>query len=794
MTQMPELIPSDHPFLAGGGEMGKLIRSVNWAKTPIGDPDRWPEPLRLAVSIMLSTPFPMYIAWGKEYIQLYNDGYRPILGSSKHPQAMGISTQETFVEIWETIGPMFDDVMKGEAVGFPDFMLPLDRNGFVEECFFDFSYSPIRFADRSVGGVLVTVIETTENKKNLALLRKSEQHLTNIIHHAPVAIANLAGKELVIDSANDKMLGLWGKTSSIIGKPLAVALPELNGQPFLDILAHTFESGEVYVGNEAKSTMEHAGELREGYFNFIYQPIKNDVGITESITVVASEVTELIRTRKELEAAYEQSRLSKQAAMLGTFDLDLVNGTMEWDERCRTLFGISHQQQVNYEHDFVKGLHPEDRDRVINLIADVMNKSKSNGDYDVEYRTVGVEDAAIRWVRAKGKAYFDQQDQPVRFIGSVLEMTDQKQAEELMKESVERQARLASIVDTSDDTILSKTLQGIITSWNKAAERMFGYSEGEAVGRHISLIIPADRLNEEEYIISQISQGNKVDHFETKRITKDGRMIPISLSISPIKDGNGNIIGASKIARDISQQQAEKEERLRLYEQVKALNEKKDEFIGLASHELKTPLTSINGYLQILSRIEVEGQGKLFIQKTLQQVNRLTGLVNDLLDVSKIEAGKLQLNIQPTDIRNLVDDAIELLRHFNTKYEIYVSTEVTQLKINIDSQRVEQVLINLLSNAIKYSPENYRIDVILIQEGEQVRIGVKDYGIGIPQHKINEIFSRFYRVEEVNPNISGLGIGLYISQEIVTRHGGVIQVESELGKGSTFWVTLPMNN
>lgn len=773
--------------------MGELIRSVNWGATPIGHPDTWPEALRLAVSIMLSTPFPMYIAWGKEFIQLYNNGYRPILGASKHPRAMGISTRETFAEIWETIGPMFDGVMNGDAVGFPDFMLPLDRNGYVEECYFDFSYSPIRFADRSVGGVLVTVIETTENKKNLTLIKKSEQHFKNIIHQAPVAIANLTGKELLVESANDKMLDLWGKGPSIIGKPLATALPELDGQPFLEILAHTFETGEPYIGNEAKSTMEHAGELREGYFNFIYQPIKDINGFTQSITVVATEVTELVQTRKELEAAYEQSRLSKQAAMLGTFDLDLVKGTMVWDERCRTLFGISHLDEVSYEHDFVQGLHPDDKDRVLTVIADVMNKFKCNGDYDVEYRTIGVEDGAVRWVRAKGKAYFDHQDKPVRFIGSVLEITDQKQAEERVKESFEKQARLASIVDTSDDTILSKTLKGIITSWNKAAERMFGYSEAEAVGRHISLIIPAARLNEEEYIIGQISQGNKVDHFETIRVTKDGREIPISLSISPIKDEKGNIIGASKIARDISQQLAEKQERLRLYDQVKALNEKKDEFIGLASHELKTPLTSIHGYLQILSRMKIEGQGKIFIEKTLQQVNRLTGLVNDLLDVSKIEAGKLQLNIQVTDIRNLVDDAIELLKHFNTKYEITLRTEVTQLKVGLDRERIEQVLINLLSNAIKYSPGNFRVEVELLCEPEYIRIGVRDYGIGIPPDKLAHVFSRFYRVEEISPNISGLGIGLYISHEIVTRHRGEIRVESELEKGSTFWVTLPIN-
>jgi len=147
----------DIKFLNGGGEMGELIRSKDWSKTPIGPPGTWPQALRTTVSLMLNSLFPMYIAWGSEYTQLYNDGYRPILGVTKHPQAMGIGTSETFAEIWHIIGPMFAGVMRGEAVGFPDFMLPLERNGYVEECYFDFCYSPIRHDDDTVGGVLVTV-------------------------------------------------------------------------------------------------------------------------------------------------------------------------------------------------------------------------------------------------------------------------------------------------------------------------------------------------------------------------------------------------------------------------------------------------------------------------------------------------------------------------------------------------------------------------------------------------------------------------------------------------------------
>jgi len=360
------------------------------------------------------------------------------------------------------------------------------------------------------------------------------------------------------------------------------------------------------------------------------------------------------------------------------------------------------------------------------------------------------------------------------------------------QKAAEKKGMLAAIVDTSDDTIVSKTLQGNITSWNKAAERMFGYTAAEAIGKHISLIIPPDRLQEETYIIGEIIKGNKIDHFHTFRQAKNGSLIPISVSISPIIDDRGKIIGASKIARDISEHLSLQDEKARLYEQVRALNDKKDEFIGLASHELKTPLTSINGYLQILSRMITDEKGQQFLAKTRQQVKKLSALVNDLLDVSKIEAGKLKFSVEPFNIREVVDDAIELLMHSNSKYKLTLHTAIDKLMVSGDANRIEQVIINLLTNAIRYSPGTDCIELYLISEPEQVKIGVKDFGIGIAPDKLKEVFSRFYRVDESNTTISGLGIGLYLAHEIINRHSGEIWAESEPGKGSTFWFSLPV--
>lgn len=359
----------------------------------------------------------------------------------------------------------------------------------------------------------------------------------------------------------------------------------------------------------------------------------------------------------------------------------------------------------------------------------------------------------------------------------------------IQQQTEKKVALLASIVDSSWDTIVSKTLDGIITSWNKSAERMFGYSEAEAIGKHISLIIPADRLDEENMIISRIRSGLKVDHFETLRKTKTGRLINISLTVSPIRDKSGKIIGASKIARDITEQ-VETREKLEQYtKKLEQINNYKDEFISMASHELKTPITSINGYLQLLERNMKAGPQVLFLKKASQQVSKLMSLISDLLDISKIQSGRLSLNLTRFNLCELLRETVETVQQTSTFHTLQLEAE-DGLWLIADKQRLEQVVINLLTNSIKYSPESPQIFIKGRKEGGNILVSVQDFGIGIPPEKQKKIFDRFYRVEGLEYTYSGLGLGLYISNEIIAQHQGKMWVQSELEKGSTFFVQL----
>ncbi|WP_300600994.1 ATP-binding protein [Niabella sp.] len=354
----------------------------------------------------------------------------------------------------------------------------------------------------------------------------------------------------------------------------------------------------------------------------------------------------------------------------------------------------------------------------------------------------------------------------------------------------EKQALLAAIVSSSQDAIISKTLQGIITSWNPAAERLFGYSEKEVLGKHISLIIPEDRIHEEDFIIQQISKGLRLEHFETMRVTSDGRQIPISLTLSPIFNERHEIIGASKIVRDISENIKAKQEKEQLYEEIKMLNKKKDEFIALATHELKTPITSLRGFLEVLQKnVSPEGINFSLLERCSRQVNKLIMLLNDLLDVSRVQLGKLQLRYEYFNIVSMATEVLSSFIHFE-KHTLSVKNR-EPIIVYADRIRLEQVLTNLVNNAIKYSPSGGDVEIKIWESRDNIHLSVRDEGIGIDNEHLAEIFSQFYRAVDAQSNISGLGIGLYISKEIIVRHGGTIEAKSRKGGGSVFTVSLP---
>ncbi|MET0636735.1 MAG: PAS domain-containing sensor histidine kinase [Chitinophagaceae bacterium] len=354
-----------------------------------------------------------------------------------------------------------------------------------------------------------------------------------------------------------------------------------------------------------------------------------------------------------------------------------------------------------------------------------------------------------------------------------------------------KQAMLASIVESSEDAIISKTLESIITSWNQSAERLFGYTEEEVLGKHISILLPADRLNEEEVIIKSIIAGDRIDHFQTVRRKKDGSLVDISLTVSPVRNNAGEIIGASKIARDISIQVAMEARLTQANIELQKSNLYKDEFIGLLGHELRTPLTSVKACIQLM-REWPERIGEL-TNKADKQVNRMTNLLVELVDFAKSQAGRLEINTVPTSATEFINNAIETVQQSHPEHAIRYESEHQDLLLNVDALRMEQVVINLLTNAIKYSPGATEVIVRSAREGEVFHVSVQDFGMGIPQAEVENIWNRFYRVKGHRANFKGLGLGLHLCRQLISLHKGRIWVESTEGTGSVFHFTLPIN-
>lgn len=458
--------------------------------------------------------------------------------------------------------------------------------------------------------------------------------------------------------------------------------------------------------------------------------------------------------------------------------INLEGKITEWNDEAELIFGYSTEEAVGENISLVLCEEIFQKEKKI-----IRNLKKGNDEFfEAECRNKSGKRIYISFSASPKK---NEVGKVIGITQFVEDITEQKLADE-------KQATLAAIINSSDDAIISKTLDGIITSWNRSATKMFGFTEKEALGKHISIIIPKDRLSEETLIISNIRRGNKIDHFETIRQAKDGTKKYISLTVSPVKNSKGKIIGASKIARDISIK-AEAERQRELYTQrLKELNGFKDEFMTMASHELKTPLTVILINMQLLESMVSAGLQKDFVNKTINQVNKLSRLISNLLDVSKAQAGQLILEPELFDLNSLIEETCLNLQHTTNNQLITFNNYHQTLMVSADKNKIEQVVVNIITNAIKYSPNDGKIIINAVKKGKDILVGISDEGIGIPGKDIENIFMRFFRVSGSASSFAGSGVGLYIASEIIKMHGGKIWAESEIGKGSVFHFFLPV--
>ena len=364
--------------------------------------------------------------------------------------------------------------------------------------------------------------------------------------------------------------------------------------------------------------------------------------------------------------------------------------------------------------------------------------------------------------------------------------------------------RLAAIVESSDDIIASKTLDGVITSWNRGAERILGYTAEEVVGNHVSMLIPPEHSEDMETILGRIRRGEKVDHYQTKRRRKDGTIIEVSLTVSPIRDEEGEIIGASKIGRDITAERRAREERERLLEaaqsakaEAETANRMKDEFLATLSHELRTPLNAIIGWAKILRTGKVDAED---VEEGLSAIERNSQvqaqLIEDLLDISRIISGNLRLEVQRLSLVDVIEAAVAAVMPAAVGKNIRIHKVLDSLASPVigDVARLQQIVWNLLSNAVKFTPKGGKVQVLLERVNSHVEVSVIDTGMGIEPEFLPHVFDRFRQADSSSTRrYGGLGLGLAIVKQLTEMHGGSIRAKSPgEGQGATFTLTMPI--
>ncbi|HEX5460642.1 MAG TPA: PAS domain S-box protein [Steroidobacteraceae bacterium] len=403
---------------------------------------------------------------------------------------------------------------------------------------------------------------------------------------------------------------------------------------------------------------------------------------------------------------------------------------------------------------------------------------------------VGLANHTVLITRDGRRIPIDDSGAPVRLangelIGIVVvfrDVTERKRAELT-------RAWLAAIVESSDDAIASKTLDGIVTSWNPAATRLFGYEPDEIVGRPITTIIPPELHAEEVEILARLRRGERIDHYETVRLAKDGRRIDISLTISPIRGEDDTIIGASKVARNIT-------ERKRNEELLREADRRKDEFLATLAHELRNPLAPICAAAELFKHAKSLAPELRAATAILErQARQMTHLVDDLLDVSRITSGRIRLHPEPVELKELLKTIIDTYRHSaeTARHQVALVASAESVYVSGDRIRLTQIISNIFHNAVKYTPPGGKIEIALRTEDQRAVVSVRDNGMGIPPEMLDHIFEPFAQLDRSyeRPD-AGLGIGLTLAKRLVDLHGGRIEARSGgRGKGTEFVIHLP---
>ncbi|HEX9047083.1 MAG TPA: PAS domain S-box protein, partial [Verrucomicrobiae bacterium] len=604
-----------------------------------------------------------------------------------------------------------------------------------------------------------------------AELEASRARYAELYDAAPVGYVTLS-RTGMIEQLNLTGAGLLGiaRTHAINQPLMAFVVPQDRRKylKFLSQLRRCLAQASVQVELERKKNgpvfveiiATRAGLAEEGGMRF---------------QCALVDITARRQTEEELRASEERFRTLANHAPVGIFQAGEDGGiTYANDSWC----GLTDlPAEVVHGHGWLQAIHGDDRERV----SIAWNESvAARRTFAAEFRFQHASGKVV-WVQAKAVCLKNADGDVAGYIGTIADITESKLADEASQ-------RLAAIVQSSDDAIVGKDLNGIITSWNRGAEKIFGYKADEVIGKSILAVIPEDRQDEEDEILRRVRNGNGVDHFETVRRHKSGRLLEMSLTVSPVRDARGKIVGASKIGRDITERKRAERELQQAHASALAASRAKDDLLAMLSHELRTPLNPVlllasewARHRELPPRVRADFDA---IRKNIELEARL---IDDMLDMTRLSRGKLLLHLEPVHLHTVLRDAITTVQAEVKQKKIALVSNLRAPKCVVfgDAVRLQQIFWNVLKNAVKFTPAEGMISVETALTDAAVTVRINDTGIGMTGEEIQRAFEAFSQGKHVG--YGGLGLGLAISQKLIELHHGSIHAQSEgKGRGATF--------
>jgi PAS domain S-box-containing protein len=811
--------------------MAERLASHDWASTPVGPRESWPQSLRIALGICMSSRFPMFVWWGPQLINFYNDAYIPVLGD-KHPRAFGIPARDSWAEIWDVVGRQAEQVFRGEATWNERVLLVMNRHGYDEDTWFTWSYSPIHDETGKVAGLFCACYEDTATVLAERQVLLERQRLVEAFESSPSFLALLEGPDHVFRFANSRYFELIGRRD-IIGRPARDAVPEAGAQGFIDILDRVYRTAEPFVGYDIPIKLQRGAGLETVYLDFIYQPMRAPDGPINGILAVGNDVSQrhsveardqfLLALEDALRPLTDPQEITECAARLLGEHVHAdrcAYAEVSEDEKAFEVIGNYHPNLHSivgrYEMlDFGAEWSRCMREGVPYIVENVDTHRPPLDDVKDAYRAAGIQ-AVIAVPLRKGdkvvgamavhqkvpRAWKDQDAEALTHVASrVYESMQRSRVEKTLRES---EARFRQLADAMPQIVFSATADGEVDYFNRQWYEYTGLAEGDTRLESWRKVHTAEGLARVMQAWPEAIRTGQPYEIEYPLRRHDGELRWHLGRALPIRDEHGDIVRWFGTNTDIHDRKRVEQALAKALENEQAAREQaetagrmKDEFLATLSHELRTPLNAILGWSTMLRRPEATpaqvAQGAEVIERNARSQSVI---IQDLLDMSAIISGKVRLEIATLDLPALVGSAIETSRPTAEAKGVELVSRVDPLAgllVRGDSHRITQVLWNLLTNAIKFTPKGGRVVVSLAGGEPRVELAVTDTGEGIADEFLPHVFDRFRQADaSTTRRHGGLGLGLSIVKQLVELHGGTIRATSPgRGKGATFTVSLP---